>query len=58
MERLRAAARAAANDPKVKSVILNAGSPVMYQDTPEFTKYVENDAHRMVDVVRKIGKVQ
>ena len=33
-QRLRAAARAAANDAKVKEVILNAGSPVLYQDTP------------------------
>lgn len=58
VQRLRAAARAAANDPKVKQVILAAGSPVLYQDTPEFTKYVQNDVHRMADVVKKIGKVQ
>jgi tripartite-type tricarboxylate transporter receptor subunit TctC len=58
VQRLRAAARAAANDPKVKQVILGAGSPVLYQDTPEFTKYVKNDVHRMADVVKKIGKVQ
>jgi tripartite-type tricarboxylate transporter receptor subunit TctC len=57
VQRLRAAARAAANDPKVKQVILAAGSPVLYQDTPEFTKYVQNDVHRMADVVKKIGKV-
>ena len=58
VQRLRAAAKAAAADPKVKEVILNAGSPVMYQDTPEFEKYVQNDVHRMADVVKKIGKVQ
>jgi tripartite-type tricarboxylate transporter receptor subunit TctC len=58
VQRLRAAARAAANDPKVKQVILGAGSPVLYQDTPEFTKYVQSDVHRMADVVKKIGKVQ
>jgi tripartite-type tricarboxylate transporter receptor subunit TctC len=57
-QKLRAAARAAANDSKVKEVILSAGSPVMYQDTPEFEKYVQDDAHRMVQVVQKIGKVQ
>ena len=33
-QRLRAAAHAAAIDAKVKQVILNAGSPVLYQDTP------------------------
>jgi tripartite-type tricarboxylate transporter receptor subunit TctC len=58
VERLRAAARAAANDPKVKDVILNAGSPVMYQDAPDFEKYVQTDVQRMAAVVRKIGKVQ
>ena len=58
VQRLRAAAKAAANDPKVKQVILGAGSPVLYQDTPEFEKYVQDDARRMADVVKKIGKVE
>ena len=57
VQRLRAAAKAAANDPKVKQVILGAGSPVLYQDTPEFEKYVQDDARRMASVVKKIGKV-
>ncbi|AMO22889.1 tripartite tricarboxylate transporter substrate binding protein [Ramlibacter solisilvae] len=57
-QRLRAAARAAANDAKVKEVILNAGSPVLYLDAPEFEKYVQADARRMADVVKKIGKVE
>jgi tripartite-type tricarboxylate transporter receptor subunit TctC len=58
VQRLRAAARAAANDTKVKEVIMNAGSPVLYQDTPEFEKYVQNDVKRMQDVVKRIGKVE
>ena len=58
VERLRAAARTAANDQKVKDVILNAGSPVMYMDTPDFEKYVQADAKRMAVVVKKIGKVE
>jgi tripartite-type tricarboxylate transporter receptor subunit TctC len=58
VQRLRAAARAAANDPKVKEVILGAGSPVLYMDTPEFTSYVQQDAKKMAGVVKKIGKVQ
>jgi tripartite-type tricarboxylate transporter receptor subunit TctC len=58
VQRLRAAARAAANDPKVKDVIMNAGSPVLYQDTPDFEKYVQGDVQRMHDVVKKIGKVE
>jgi tripartite-type tricarboxylate transporter receptor subunit TctC len=57
-QRLRAAARAAGNDPKVKEVILNAGSPVMFQDTPDFEKYVQSDVQRMSGVVKKMGKVE
>jgi len=56
--RLRDAARAAANDPKVREVLLTAGSPVQYLDTPEFQKYVDADATKMSDVVKRIGKVE
>ncbi|MBC7649199.1 MAG: tripartite tricarboxylate transporter substrate binding protein [Vitreoscilla sp.] len=56
-QRLRAAAKAAALDAKVKEVIANAGSPVQYQDSPEFEKYVQLDATRMSAVVKRIGKV-
>ena len=57
-QRLRAAAKAAALDAKVKEIILNAGSPVQYQDSPEFEKYVQADAIRMSAVVKRIGKVE
>lgn len=57
-QRLRAAARMAAQDARVREVIHNAGSPVLYQDSPEFEKYVQQDARAMVEVVRRMGKVQ
>jgi tripartite-type tricarboxylate transporter receptor subunit TctC len=57
-QRLRAAARAAAVDAKVKEVILGAGSPILYQDTADFEQYVQADARRMAEVVKKIGKLQ
>ena len=57
-QRLRAAARAAAQDSKVKDVILGAGSPVLYQDSPDFESYVQADARRMAGVVKQIGKVE
>jgi tripartite-type tricarboxylate transporter receptor subunit TctC len=56
--RLRDAARAAANDPKVKDVLLTAGSPVQYLDSPDFERYVQSDASRMSEVVKRIGKVE
>ena len=57
-QRLRAAAKVAAGDAKVKEVIGKAGSPILYQDTPDFEKYVQADVKRMSDVVKKIGKVE
>ena len=57
-QRLRTAARAAAQDAKVKEVIQNAGSPILYQDMPEFEQYVQADAKRMAEVVKRIGKVE
>ena len=57
-QRLRAAARAAANDPNVQEVILKAGSPVLYLDAPDFERYVQQDARDMADVVKRIGKVE
>ena len=48
---------AAAMDAKVKEVIGNAGSPILYQDTPDFERYVQSDVRRMADVVKKMGKV-
>ena len=57
-QRLRAAARAAGSDAKVREVIANAGSPVLFQDTPDFEKYVQADTRRMAEVVKKMGKVE
>lgn len=58
VQRLRKAAQFAAKDPKVNETIMNAGSPVLYRDTPEFEKYVAADAKNMAEVVKKIGKVE
>jgi tripartite-type tricarboxylate transporter receptor subunit TctC len=57
-QRLRVAARAAANDPKVKETLLSAGSPVQYLDAPEFERYVQADAEKMTEVVKRIGKLE
>jgi tripartite-type tricarboxylate transporter receptor subunit TctC len=57
-QRLRAAARMAAQDTKVREVIQNSGSPILYQDAQDFEKYVQSDVRRMVDIVKRIGKVE
>jgi len=56
-QRLRAAAKFAAQDARVNEVIQTAGSPVQFQDSADFEKYVQADAKRMVDVVKRIGKL-
>jgi tripartite-type tricarboxylate transporter receptor subunit TctC len=56
--RLREAAKNAANDAKVRQVIGNAGSPMMYLDAPEFQKYWDTDAAKMAATVKAIGKVE
>jgi tripartite-type tricarboxylate transporter receptor subunit TctC len=57
MQRLRDAMREAMVDPKVTSVFTTAGSPPAYLDQPDFTKFVEADAKRLIPVVRKIGRL-
>jgi tripartite-type tricarboxylate transporter receptor subunit TctC len=58
VKRLREAARAAANDERVKQVMTTAGSPIQYLDTPEFQRYLDADAGKMADVVKRIGRVE
>jgi len=56
--RLRAAAKAAAADPKVNQVLGSAGSPVQWLDAPDFQRYVDADAAKMADVVKRVGKLE
>ena len=58
VQKLRAAARKVAADPNVVATINRAGSPIEYLDAPEFQAYWDSDAQRMVDAVRRIGKVE
>ena len=58
VQRLRAASRAAANDPRVKETLLTAGSPVQYMDAPDFQRYVDADAAKMATIVKRVGKLE
>jgi len=55
--RLREAARNSAQDAKVQQVIGNAGSPILYQDAPQFQQFWQQDATRMIEAVRAIGRI-
>jgi tripartite-type tricarboxylate transporter receptor subunit TctC len=57
-KRLRDAARTAARDDRVRQIMVTAGSPIQYLDTPEFQRYVDADASRMIEVVQRIGKIE
>jgi len=58
VQRLRAASRKVAADPVVQQTIATAGSPLAYQDAPEFQAYWDADAALMTRAVRDIGKVE
>jgi tripartite-type tricarboxylate transporter receptor subunit TctC len=54
--RLREASRQAATDERLVKAIGTAGSPVLYQDAPQFASFVAQDARTMKTVVDRIGK--
>jgi tripartite-type tricarboxylate transporter receptor subunit TctC len=57
INRLRDAMRQVMADPAVTQVFVKAASPPAYQDQPEFAKFVEADAKRLIPVVKKIGRL-
>ena len=57
VESLRQAARMAAQDPRAVAALSAAGTSFMYQDAPEFERYVQAEAKDMGVLVARIGKV-
>ena len=58
MTKLRGAMREAVKAPEVVKTFEAAGSPVAYQDAPEFKTFVDADSTRLIAAVKKIGKVE
>ena len=56
--RLREAARVAGTDPKVREVLLKAGSPGSVPGYARLPEVRRRRRTRMVDVVKRIGKVE
>jgi tripartite-type tricarboxylate transporter receptor subunit TctC len=56
--RLREASKAAINDPTFKNALAKVETPIQYLDQPQFKSFWDRDAHRLADVVQKIGKVE
>jgi tripartite-type tricarboxylate transporter receptor subunit TctC len=57
VDALRQAARFAAQDPRAVSALTAAGTSFMYQDAPDFERFVQADAKEMSALVKRIGKV-
>jgi tripartite-type tricarboxylate transporter receptor subunit TctC len=55
--RLRDSVREVVKSPDVVKTFEAAGSPLAYQDAPEFAKFVETDSARLIAAVKKIGKI-
>ncbi|WP_408597925.1 Bug family tripartite tricarboxylate transporter substrate binding protein [Limnohabitans sp.] len=57
VEKLRQAAKFAAADTRANQAMQASGSSFMFQDAPEFERYVQTDAKDMAALVQRIGKV-
>jgi tripartite-type tricarboxylate transporter receptor subunit TctC len=55
---LRNVLKQAAADERFKTAMANLGQEVEYLDAPEFAKFWDEDAKRIEDAVREIGRVQ
>ena len=58
MTTLRDAVRAMVADEEFKASMVKIETPINYLDAPEFKKFWEQDAKRLIDVVQKIGKIE
>lgn len=57
VDSLRQAARFAAQDARAVAALTAAGTSFMFQDAPEFERFVQADAKDMSTLVTRIGKV-
>ncbi len=56
--KLRETARLAVNDPTFQSSLAKVETPIQYLDQPQFRAFWDADAHKLAEVVKKIGKVE
>lgn len=57
VEKLRQAAKFAAQDARATQSLTAAGTSFQYQDAPDFERFVQTDALAMTSLVQRIGKV-
>jgi tripartite-type tricarboxylate transporter receptor subunit TctC len=56
--KLREAAKFAVDDPSFQQALAKVETPIQYLDQPRFRPFWDADAHKLADVVKKIGKVE
>lgn len=56
--KLRDVSKAAVNDATFQAAMSKVETPIQYLDQPQFRVFWDNDAHKLADVVKKIGKVE
>ena len=56
--KLREAAKFAINDASFQASLAKLETPIQYLDQPQFRTFWDADAHKLADVVKKIGKVE
>jgi tripartite-type tricarboxylate transporter receptor subunit TctC len=56
--KLREASKAVVNDPTFKNALAKVETPIQYLDQPQFKAFWDRDAHKLDDVVHKLGKVE
>jgi tripartite-type tricarboxylate transporter receptor subunit TctC len=56
--KLREAAKFAVEDAAFQSALAKVETPIQYLDQPRFKPFWDADAHKLAEVVRKIGKVE
>lgn len=57
VEKLRQAAKFAAQDQRAVQALIDAGTSFQFQDAPDFERFVQTDARSMASLVQRIGKV-
>ena len=55
---LRDATRQAVQDPELRTALEKVSAPVAYQDADEFKPWLDADAARLAEVIKRIGKVE
>ncbi len=57
IQRLRESMKRVVEDSEFKASLAKLETPIAYLDAPAFQKFFEQDAQRLIEVVRRIGKI-